>query len=113
MAKYKTNPKTPGVLVAVDEEAEKVLARIEAGESSQGSTGKLFREAHWTKVPGWVRVPVHQADTIMGFKRLGLSDAEAVLAAGGKVAPPDDTSPFGLLRKQLTRVRHNNTDLTD
>ena len=62
---------------------------------------------------GWVRVKPHQVEIENGFKRLGLSQAEAALAAGGKVAPPDDNTPFGILRKQLTRVRVRNAELTD
>src|SRR5437879_10387091 len=35
-----------------------------------------------TLLPGWVKVPPHQAGLVNAFKRFGLSDAEAVHAAG-------------------------------
>lgn len=88
-----------GTWVAPVEESSKKVSRILITESTLG--------------PGWVKVPVHQAGQIKGFKRLGLSDAEAVLAAGGKAEILPDNSPFGILRKTLTRVRKSNADFTD
>lgn len=68
--------------------------------------------------PGWVRAPIvqpEQATQVAAWTRFGLSHAEALIATGVVTPSPKNKggdTPFGLLRKSLTRGRSNG-HLTD
>jgi hypothetical protein len=91
MAKYSINPNNPGALVALDDEAAKVLDNIDTGPNA--AENRSVRRESFTETkdtpnktgqslgPSRVKVAATQIELEKAFRAFGLTAAEAKIAA--------------------------------